>query len=163
MAKSPQITSAHLAVCLGGKSSHLRVGWGSLEQIFFFTQSGLKCITNINHASVGYTSLLNTHACHQFFSSLFPFDRWRRFRERPRCFLGDLFCPGHSWHPSKNFMASPGSVTASAGPPQWEVPCLSLNHQPSYDSQLLHLAGRDSGHSWANQPTNQIHLVPVRL
>ena len=58
-----------------------------------------------------------------------------------------------------NFMTSPGSATAAAGPPQRWVPCLSLNHQPSYDSQLLYLAGRDSGHSWANQPTNQPTLL----
>ena len=137
------------------KSYHYPVGWGSLEQICFLHSDRIK-MHNKHKPCIGrfYKSIVYTCMSLDFFP-LFSFDRWRRIRKRPRCSLGDLLCPGYSRQPSRNFMTSPGSVTAAAGPPQRGVPCLSLNHQPSYDSQLLHLAGRDSGHSWANQPTNQ--------
>ena len=47
------------------------------------------------------------------------------------------------------------SLCSVVGPTPRSVPCLSQNQQPSYESQLLYLAERDSGHSWAYQPTNQ--------
>ena len=130
--------------------------------LFFFLQAGYNFSKHKPCIERFYNPFAHICMYNQFFL-LFLFDRWS---------TGRIKGPGVSWgivfaqvkpQPCRNFMTCHGR--ASLDPPQWRVPCLSLNHQPSYDSQLLYLAGRDSGHSWANQPTNQpywevcLHLI----
>ena len=127
--------------------------WGSLEQICFFNLTGKNILrTNVNHAPVGFTPLLDTHACQHIFL-LFSFDRWSRGRKRPPVF------------PGCNAQPTAGSLLGIYGSP-WMCVCSAMptpvvSPQPVQEPLVilwlptLYLAGRDSGHSWADQPTNQ--------
>ena len=84
-----------------------------MEQICFsyFRQEKTKIITTINHASKGFTPLLQTHACPLIYFSSFSFDRWNTARNKGPMFPGGSSLPTPKSQPFRNFMTRPGCVS----------------------------------------------------